>query len=63
MGRKKDTRGVILIWAGMALLTLATVIDVVAFFSDSGRMLLISIPLWVLGILCFVVVGRSLTET
>lgn len=60
MSRKKRSRGGILSWAGIILLLIAGAADFAILFTENyARNMLLTLPIWILTLVCFMFVGKQ----
>lgn len=60
MSKKKRSRGGFLSWAGIVLLLVAGAADFAILFTENyARNMLLTLPIWLLALVCFMLVGKQ----
>lgn len=59
MSKRKNTIDDFLVWAGIILVALSAILDFFLLFTANYlRNMLFTLPIWVLGFACFVIIGN-----
>lgn len=59
MSKRKNTIDDFLVWAGIILVALSAILDFFLMFTANYlRNMLFTLPIWVLGFACFVIIGN-----